>query len=238
MYDDLSFNSPLSEIRAAGLVAFIGNLASGRIVDVGCGWAELLLRAVEATSRASGLGIDLHADAISHGRANAEARGLADRVELVVADASTEAPSTADAVICVGASQIWAGHSAALTALRAMVPAGGRVLYGDAVWTKAPTAAALKALDAVPSDFGTLADLVDVAVSQRFHPLQVGEATMEEWDAFESGYSWGFERWLMSHSDDHPHAGDVREMAADHRAKWLRGYRGILGFGFLALIAH
>lgn len=237
IHDDLSFNSPLSETRAADLVAFIGSLASGRIVDIGCGWAELLLRAVETTPRASGLGIDLRAEAILRGRANAEARGLAERVELVVADASTEAPGTADAAICLGASQVWGDHISALTALRAMVPAGGRVLYGDAVWIKDPTAAALKALDAIPSDYGTLADLVDVAVSRRFHPLRIGQATTEEWDTFESGYSWGFERWLMSHPDDHHDAAKVREMAADHRRKWLRGYREILGFGFLSLIA-
>jgi len=128
MRDDLSFNSPLSEARAAELATFIGSLASGRIVNIGCGWA--------------------------------------------------------------------------------------------------------------PCDYGTLADLVDIAVYWGFHPLQIGQATMEEWDAFESGYSWGFERWLMSHPDDHSHAANVRNMAADHRTKWLRGYRGILGFGYLALIAH
>jgi hypothetical protein len=37
MRDDLSFNSPLSEARAAELATFIGSLASGRIVNIGCG---------------------------------------------------------------------------------------------------------------------------------------------------------------------------------------------------------
>ena len=156
----------------------------------------------------------------------------------MVADASIQTPRAAEAAICVGASQIWGDHSAALSALRAMMPAGGRVVYGDAVWTQDPTAGALEALDAAPCDYGTLADLVDIAVYWGFHPLQIGQATMEEWDAFESGYSWGFERWLMSHPDDHSHAANVRNMAAHHRTKWLRGYRGILGFGYLALIAH
>jgi cyclopropane fatty-acyl-phospholipid synthase-like methyltransferase len=239
LWDDLSFNCPLSDARAAELTGFLNDLdTSGAIVDVGCGWGELLIRTVAASRTAVGLGIDRHHAAIERGRANAAARGLTGRVELAVGDAATDSPETAAAVVCTGSSQVWGDHRAALTALRALVPSGGRVVYGDLVWALPPTEAALEALEAVPTDYGSTADLVDLAVALGFHPRSVGEASLQEWDAFESGYSWGFERWLLAHPDTDPRTEEVRRMAADHRRRWLHGYRGVLGFAYLTLIAR
>ncbi len=238
MWDDLDFNSPLSEARAAGLVHFLGKLEIGRIVDFGCGWGELLLRAVAATGQLTGRGIDRRRAYIEQGRANAAARGLAGRVDLVVGDASADVTEGVDAAICIGASQIWGGHRAALTVLRAKVPRGGRVVYGDCVWDQPPTPAALRSFDASPGDHPAVAELVDLAVELGFRPRAVGTASLQEWDAFESGYSWGFERWLRDHSDADPDAEEVRGMATDHRRRWLHGYRGVLGFAYLTLIAH
>ncbi len=53
-----------------------------------------------------GLGADLDGPAIAHGRSVAVERGLADRVDLVEGDAEAAAPDEAEAVICIGASQI------------------------------------------------------------------------------------------------------------------------------------
>ena len=39
--------------------------------------------------------------------------------------------STADRLICVGASHAWGGTEQALTALSRLVVPGGRLLYGD-----------------------------------------------------------------------------------------------------------
>ncbi len=45
-FEDLMFMSPLSEQRAERLVRFIAEGLDGTVLDVGCGWAELLLRTV------------------------------------------------------------------------------------------------------------------------------------------------------------------------------------------------
>lgn len=68
LYDDLDFNRPLSDERAAAIVASLQPLDGQRIVDLGCGWGELADARRRVRSRATGVGVDLDANAIHHGR--------------------------------------------------------------------------------------------------------------------------------------------------------------------------
>ena len=53
--DDLKFMTPLSQERADRLVAIaIEGLAHGTVLDLGCGWAELLLQVIAAAPAARG----------------------------------------------------------------------------------------------------------------------------------------------------------------------------------------
>ena len=228
-HDDLDFMSPLSTERAARIVRFLadGLVACDEpplVLDVGCGWAELLLRVLEAVPAARGVGVDSGQGSIEHGRALAARRGLAERAELRCADARTGAPEKADAVICAGASQIWGppveaaqplDYSAALSALRDLVPRGGRVLYAESIWTKPPTPAAIAPLAGREDELVTLPELLEIAAGHGFAPLQVGQADLDEWDVFESGYAAPYARWLATHAPDDPDAGEVRRLAAN-----------------------
>ena len=249
-YLDLVFMSPLSESRADRLADFIAAGHPEVILDLGCGWAELLLRTLVAAPGARGVGIDRDRASIERARSLAVTRDVADRVDLVVGDAGNEAPIAADAVICLGASQIWAGsvpageaftqpldYRSALTAIRGLVPQGGRVVYGDGIWSAPPTDAAIAPLAGRIDEFVTLPELVAVAVDCGFMPFACHEATLDEWDAFESGYSACYARWLAEHPDDHPDAAAVRDMAQRQRTGYLSGYRGILGMAYLELLA-
>jgi hypothetical protein len=55
-YRDLVFMTPLSEERAGRLVDFIGSDLRGTVVDIGCGWAELLMRVVADVQECRGVG--------------------------------------------------------------------------------------------------------------------------------------------------------------------------------------
>lgn len=169
MYQDLIFNAPLSQARADTLTNFLtrGFTSHSRplVLDAGCGWAELLLQVLEAAPSATGIGVDVDSDVIIHGRGLAERRGLSERAELRCADVRTGSPATADAVICIGASHIWGpsveqaqplDYAAALDALHATVPPGGRVLYGDSIWSRSPTPQATAALVGRDDEYVTL----------------------------------------------------------------------------------
>lgn len=246
LHADLAFNAPLSQERAARLVRFLGEDLRGTVVDVGCGWAELLLRVVAAAPECAGLGLDVDAGALEHGRRLAAQRGLTDRVRLVEADGKDAFPGSADAVICIGASHVWSerpdgslpmSYAAALRAIRAPLTRGARVAYGEGVWSVPPTAAAAAALGGRLDEFVSVAELVALAVEAGFAPVAVHEASLDEWDAFESGFSAGYAHWLSEHDPQHPDAAEVRARAARQWQGYLGGYRRHLGMAYLHLVA-
>ncbi len=237
--------TPLSEERAGRLVTFLTGGSPGSVLDIGCGWAELLLRVLAAAPEAVGEGVDLDAEAIAQGRSLAVVRDLVDRVDLRVDDARDLAGGW-DAVICIGASQVWGApvedaqplpYAAALAALRGLVPRGGRVVYGDGIWSASPTPSAIAPLAGREDEFSTLGHVVDLAVAAGFAPMAAHQAGLDEWDVFESGYAAAYTRWLADHDPDDPDADEVRRLAERQRAAYFSGYRGVLGLGYLELVA-
>ena len=53
--------------------------------------------------------------------------------------------------------------------------------------------------------------LVEIAVSCDLMPVAFHEASLDEWDVFESGYSARYATWLAQHPPDHPDAQPLRD---------------------------
>jgi SAM-dependent methyltransferase len=234
-YAHLDFNAPLSAARADILVGALARRAPVTALDIGCGWAELLLRLLAAAPSVRGIGVDSDDRLIARGQANAIARGLADRVELISGDAAAEFDA-ADVVVNVGAEHVYGDQLAALRRLAALVRPGGVLLFGSGFWQRQPTDDEAAALGAVPDDYRDLAGLIELGIDAGLRPLDIQTANEDEWNAFESGYLADWEEWLAGNSHD-PAAPARRADADRHRTQWLRGYRGVLGFAYLTLAA-
>lgn len=248
LHEDLVFLSPLSEERAARLVDWLaqGLPAGGTLLDVGCGWGELSLRVAAAAPRARVVGIDLLEQSLEVARRRARDRGLDARTEYLAGDGATTGPHEVDALVAVGASQAWGPdveeaqplpYAAALSGMRDRVRRGARVVYGEAVWSRPPTPEATAPLSGRDDELVALPELLDLVVEHGFVPVVVQEATQEEWDAFESGFTARYATWLATHDPDHPGAAEVRARAQQQRDAYYRGYRGILGLAYLQLLA-
>ncbi|GGV15212.1 SAM-dependent methyltransferase [Streptomyces spectabilis] len=244
----LAFHGPLSEARAARIVARAAESLTAAerptVLDLGCGWGELTLRLLEAVPGATAVGVDLHEEDLARGRALARARGLADRVEFVAESATDTARGPADVVLCLSSAHALLPAGAeppyaadALRALRRLVRPGGRVVLGEGFWQRTPTAAELAGMwpDARADEHLHLGGLVDAAVAAGFRPMWVETASAEEWEEFESAYLADVEVWLAANAA-HPRAAAARERADRHRAAWLRGYRSVLGTAYLTLV--
>jgi cyclopropane fatty-acyl-phospholipid synthase-like methyltransferase len=239
----LTFHGPLSEARAARIVARLVANCPGSVLDIGCGWGELMLRVLAAAPQATGTGLDTHAGDLARGRASAQARGLGDRVTFVRESGLKTSREPADLVLCTGASHALTdveppGHvAAALAELRRLVSPGGRVLLGEGFWHRTPTEAELAAMwpGTTAEELGDLPGLVDQAVAAGFRPAWIETATLEEWEDFESGYQCDEEEWLAAHGD-HPQAAGLLAKVEQHRSYWLRGYYDLLGMAYLTLV--
>lgn len=233
-HSELDFNAPLSDRRAAELVDAVLPLPHSTVLDLGCGWAELLLRILEAEPSARGIGVDADPVAIARATANAERRGLRERLCLHITDAATWTGQPVDAAISIGASHAWGEASDALAAVHASVRPGGRVLFGDGFWEREPTTAALAGLDAEIADFRSPAELVALVERHGYRLLRRTVATRDEWDDFESRWCAGVQRWLLANPAVPEHA-EARAVVDEHRTGYLDGYRGVLGFAYLVL---
>ncbi|WP_432036233.1 SAM-dependent methyltransferase [Streptomyces cucumeris] len=206
-----------------------------RVLDLGCGQATWLRRALALRPGAVAEGVDTDGAALELGRAAAEELGVADRLVLHEVDAAAfRAPHRFDTVLSVGATHAFGGLPATLAAARDHLAPGGRVLIGDAFWEREPGAATLEALDAVPEDFADLATTVDRVVADGWTPVFGHVSTLQEWDDYEWNWTGALERWALDHPGD-PGAEPARAAAAEHRDAWLKGYRGTLGFVTLLL---
>jgi hypothetical protein len=118
-----------------------------------------------------------------------------------------------------------------------MVETGAPVIYGEGIWASQPTAAAIAPLAGRLDEYVFLPDLVDIARACGFAVVQIHQASLDEWDAFESGFTARYARWLASHPEDHRDARSARDSAAKQSDAYLRGYRGVLGMAYLAMLA-
>lgn len=246
LYQRLAFNTPLSAERSAELVAFLSQHTQGSIVDLGCGWAGLLMQVLEANQALHGVGIDLSAANLEYAASVAGERGIADRLQLICGDVKDRLPASVQGAICIGASQIWGSptetnmpldYSAALAAVRKLVRRGAPVVYSEAIWNKDPTDAAVAPLAGRKDEFVFLPQIIELATKHDFAVVRVHEATLDEWDMFESGHQAKYALWLAQHPADHPDAAEVRSLSQRQQHAYFRGYRGILGMAYLSLLA-
>ena len=214
----LAFHGPLSEARASRLVGRLACTAPATVLDIGCGWGELMLRILEAVPAATGTGIDLNGDDLARGRANATSRGLAQRVEFVAGSATGATAKPADLVLCLGASHALSDRSPGAHPRSPQVPpppgdAGRPRAPRRGVLERPPAAAELAAMwpGASAAELTDLVAPVDLAVAAGFRPEWIELASLAEWDDFESGYLADVEEWLATHDDP-----QVRARADEH----------------------
>lgn len=234
-YARMRWNTPLSGEHAALLLDRLEIPPGASITDLGCGWGELLIRAVAAgkpqrDQPCRGVGVDTDVALLERGRELAAARGLEGRIEFVCQDA-TSWVEPASRVICVGATHAFGGLRATLDALAAVMLPGGRLLFGDGCWERPPTAAAAAMFG--PS-VQPLAGVLGTAGAAGWRVLHLSTADQREWDDFESTWKAGRQEWLAANQDD-PRAPAVSKELDEQLKEYVSAYRGVLGFCYLIL---
>jgi SAM-dependent methyltransferase len=229
-HPQLLWNTPLSPSRADRLLDLLEIPAGARIVDLGCGWGKLLVRAVARAPGSSGEGIDLSGLHIERARSLAVQRGLNDRVVFHEADL-TQFVGPADRLICIGADHAWGGPGLALSNLASAAVQGGRLLFGSGFWERPPGQELVEMLGPLPSSLdGMLA-----GVKASGWTLVAQEvADRAEWDEFEA--RWREELHLLARAEPaSPRGQQAARIARERRESYEQGYRGVLGFAYLIL---
>lgn len=203
----------------------------GRVLDLGCGGGEWLLRALDTGPHVHAEGVDTSPEALSRARAAAAARGLEERLVLHRQDAADfVSPQPFDLVLSIGAAHAFGGLLPTLAAARGHLAPGGHVLIGDGFWDGTPSPEAVAML----GDFADLATTVELVAAEGWTPVGGHVSSRRELDDYEWACWGALAAWALDHPG-HPDSAGVLATADTRRTEWLRVYRDTFGFVSLLL---
>jgi SAM-dependent methyltransferase len=229
-HTDHRFLCPLSAAKAEELIDVMELSASDRILDVGCGKGELLVRIVERYAVAA-VGIDPNPSFAAKAREAARERVPGAAVQIREERAESYAPRDFRLAMAIGATHAYGGYRESLRALAKASRPGGQVLVGEGYWRRPPAAEYLAVMGADATEFTDHAGNVAAGCGEGLTPLYSRASSDDEWDHYEGLYARAMERHLAHHPDDPDHT-EMRDKIRRWRDAYLRWGRETLGFGF------
>ena len=207
-------------------------MPGARVVELGCGKADLLIRLLQRWPAASAEGFDRNPWFLAEARASAGAAGVSSRLSLIETDAPGALLSgrSVDLAIAFGATGIVGDQAGTIAFLASIVTPGGEVLLGDGVWVADPPPEGMVAFGMTHDE---LVDGVEgLAASGRasgLEPVSLELVSVAEWDAYETAYAGAIEAWAAANPADPEHDAFLAR-AATFRASYAAWRRASMGF--------
>ncbi|MET9886443.1 class I SAM-dependent methyltransferase [Streptomyces sp. NPDC006430] len=228
---DHPIKSPLDDESVRQLLDRGITRGDERVLDLGCGAGEWLLRALSAHPDLHAEGVDISESALADARHAASRLGVEERLVLHHRKAADfTSPHRFDVVLSFGAAHAFGGLLPTLAAAREHLAPGGRVLIGEGFWDREPTQEAVEML----GDFTDLASTVDRVTADGWTPVHGHVSTRRELDDYEWACWGSLASWALDHPAD-PNSSEALAVAATRRSEWLRTYRDTWGFVSLVL---
>ena len=227
------FSSPVSVETLERMLAVSGIVHDWRVIDLGCGPAAMAAHLaerygvrVEAVDR-SAIMLDL-----AKGRLEGAAKGRISFHQAESMDYLAKA-EPCDLLMAVGCGVLVPGaadNAAQLKALAAAVKPGGRILWGETFWKRAPSAGFRAATGPVAALYASHADYVAAGEAAGLTPLYAAVSSDQEWDEYAWRYSTAIEAYAAGNPDA-PEAAAMRARIAGWRQLYLAEGRDVMGFG-------
>ena len=228
---DHPIKSPLDDDSVRRLLERGVPRGDERVLDLGCGGGEWLLRALTTRPQLHAEGVDISEDALAQASQAASHLGVQERLVLHHQEAADFVSSQSfDLVLSVGATHAFGGLLPTLAAARKHLAPGGRVLIGEGFWDREPSQEAVDMLGV----FTDLATTVDRVVADGWIPVDGHVSTRRELDDYEWACWGSLASWALDHPAD-PDSSQVLATANTRRSEWLRVYRDTWGFVSLVL---
>lgn len=231
---DLMNPSSGEQIEALGQAIGLG--AGMRVLDLGCGHAEMLLR-WQARFGITGVGVDASPYHAARASRRVAERGLSDRLEIIEGKGEDfRSAARFDVAACLGASWIFGGHAGTLRALAAFARPGGVVVTGEPYWKAPPPRAYLEAEGLRLEEFHNLGQCLELAREQGLELIWMARSSDGDWDRYEMRQAAALDAFARAHPED----PDLPELRATRRradAAYARWGHACLGWALWAFRA-
>jgi len=224
------FCNPIGEAQITTVLDRLGLDSNQRVIDIGCGKAELLIRLVDQYG-CLGTGIDINEEFLREAAKRVGTSRYPTRIELRqgAAKETIEATLQYDLSVCVGSSQCFGLYRDAINALVAITRPDGLILIGEGFWRRHPDQVYLDFLGATEEELLTHSGNIDAGREAGLMPLYSCASDENDWDVYEEAYHANVVRYFDSHPMDPDRAAMLERIASWNRHYRLYG-RETLGF--------
>jgi SAM-dependent methyltransferase len=202
--------------------------ASSTVLDIGSGRGGPALILAE-TFGCRVTCIEQSEEFIAAAKQRAADKGLDHLIEVIPGDASEVELGNEryDAALCLGASFVWGGLDGTLAVLIPSVRRRGYVAVGEVYWRTWPLPATYEPAEG--QNFRTLGDTVAMLDSGGIRPVALIDASLDDWDRYESLHWATLIEWLDENPGD-PDAERFRRQGDKYRDRYLRWDRDLMGW--------
>ncbi|MEP6678801.1 MAG: methyltransferase domain-containing protein [Betaproteobacteria bacterium] len=228
---DHDYMNPISATKVERLLDLLPLEESSRVLDLGCGRAELSLRIIERFG-ATVVAVDNSSIMLDAARERAEWTGALAKLHLDDVDIRDfqADPETFHLSAMLGGGGIGGGIAGICKQLKTWTRPGGYVLVGEGYWRARPPADYLALLGGTESEFLDHRGNVQAGIEAGLVPMHASTASQDEWDDYEWKYCRSIERYASEQPDD-PDVPGMLERIRKWRDGYLRWGRDTLGFG-------
>ena len=225
--------NPSSPERLDELGRMVRLKSGQRMLDVGCGHGELLLR-WHSHHGIGGVGIDASPYHAKRAMDRVAEAGASDAIQILHQEGELFASNeTFDIAACVGASWIFGGHGGTLDALRRFSKPGGLIVVGEPYWIGEPPMDYLVAEGLKRDQFTDLAACGAAALQRGLELVWMTRSTSRDWDRYEMLQCASLDEYAASHPED-ADLDAIRRKRRKYNENYLRWGHACLGWALWA----
>ncbi len=233
---DHDYCNPLSAAKFERLLDLLPLDEGTRVLDLGCGRAELSLRIIERFG-STVIAVDNSSFMLDAARERAEWTGALGKLHLDSVDIREYQadPETFHLTVMLDAGGISGGMPGVCQKLRGWTRSGGYLLVGLHYWKRKPASELVAMMGGREGELSDHRGNVQAGVETGLIPMHAITASDDEWDDYEWKYCRSIERYAREQPDD----PDVPEMV-DRVRRWRDAYLrwGREGLGFAAYLFY
>jgi cyclopropane fatty-acyl-phospholipid synthase-like methyltransferase len=227
----LEFRNPIDGRMVDEVLESLDLAPGARVLDIGCGSGEFLIRAARRYG-AAGTGLDAAEASVAEARERAREKAPDGELDFRVQDARhlDGGAGGYEAAAAIGAGDAVGGYAEALARLAELVASGGRVVLGEAYWLREPSAEYVASLGIERSTLPTYDEMIRAGSEAGLLPRYAVASSLEVRDRYLWTRLLNCERHIAARPSD-PLSGYLRRWADAERGRYVHlGGRDVLGF--------